>query len=523
MKSTQLISNEVAKVLSENDLYQSYKDTWRYLQESYLGGDEYRESGHLTRYQTETDSEYQARLASTPLDNHCNSIVSVYSSFLFRESPYRDLGSIKNNAAIEDFMRDCDYEGRSLDHFMKDLSVWVSVFGHAWMIVSKPNVGATTLADEIAMGNRPYLAMLTPLTVIDWEWTRKPTGQYVLSYFKYIEDVNGDVYTVKEWTQDLVKTTVVDSVKQTFVESPLIETNELGMIPAVICYNKRSGVRGIGVSDIKDIADQQRFIYNSKSEVDQSIRLNSHPSLVKTANTLAGIGAGSIIQVEESLDPGLKPYLLEFNGASIDSIYKGIAQAESMIDKLANTGAIRATESRSMSGVAMETEFQMLNARLSDKANSVELAEEQMWKIWTKYMNANWDGVVDYPNSFNIRDAQTDLEFYLNSITANIPSITLKKQTYRQIADLVVSDSEILTQINKEIDTMQTETFDMTQEDPNQMAPAMEETDQEDQGTEQEDEGFEIHIMIDPETADMQIVKTMEEHQALADKGWVHI
>ncbi len=519
MKATQLIANEVSKVLSENDLYQSYHVRWRYLLESYLGGDEYRENAHLIRYANETDGEYNARLSATPLDNHCQSVVSIYSSFLFREPPYRELGSIANSPVIDDFLKDCDHEGRTINHFMKDLSIWVSVFGHAWMMITKPNTGAITQADEIAQGARPYLSMMTPLVVIDWEWERKPSGKYELSYFKYIEDINGDVYTVKEWTQDLVKTTVVDSVKKTFVGDALVETNGLGTIPAIICYNKRSSVRGIGISDIKDIADQQRFIYNAKSEAQQSIMLNTHPSLVKTPNTVAGIGAGSIIHMDESMDPALKPYLLEFNGASIASIYQSIDQAESMIDKLANTGAIRATESRTMSGVAMETEFQMLNARLSDKANSIELAEETMWQLWAKYMNLTWDGVVNYPDSFNIRDGQTDLEFYLTTMTANVPSETFKKEIYRYIADLAVDDSETLTIINEEIQNSSMGMITVP-EMPEEEMPEMEEEDEE---MEDEEEGFEVHIMMDPTSSEMVIAKTPAEHEELAAQGWVHI
>ena len=451
-QATELIANEVAKVLSENDTYNSYKDRWRYLLESYIGGDEYRNAGHLIRYATESAAEYQSRLRSTPLDNHCQSVVSVYTSFLFKDTPYRKLDAIESNVFFNDFMRDCDFEGRTLDHFMKDLSIWASVFGHAWMMVIKPNVGAAPQADEFMVGARPYLTQLTPLVVIDWEWERLQTGKYELAYFKYIEDINGDVYTVKEWTQDTVKTSVVDSVKRTFVQAITIEENSLGFIPAVICYNKRSSVRGIGVSDIKDIADQQRFIYNAKSEAQQSIMLNTHPSLVKTANTLAGIGAGSIIQMDESMDPALKPYLLEFNGASIESIYKSIDQAETMIDKIANTGAIRSTESVRMSGVAQEQEFQMLNAKLSDKSHSIELAEEQMWQMWSVYQNVDYTGTIVYPNSFNIRDSKHDLEMIMNAATLMIPSDKFKKEMAKQVVDLIVEDEAQVKAIRDEID-----------------------------------------------------------------------
>jgi hypothetical protein len=183
----------------------------------------------------------------------------------------------------------------------------------------------------------------------------------------------------------------------------------------------------VGVSDITDIADQQRFIYNATSEVEASIRLNTHPSLVKTNETVAGIGAGSIIQMETNLDPGLKPYLLEFTGASIGSIYQSIQHAIDSIDKMANTGAVRATESRTLSGIAMETEFQLLGAKLSEKADNLELAEEQMWKIWADYMGYTWDGSIDYPGSFNIRDTSMEINQLQQAKSAATDAVVLRK------------------------------------------------------------------------------------------------
>ena len=409
MDVSQTISTEIAAVMSANRLYETYLPQWKYLLESYLGGQEYRSAGHLTRYQLETDAEYSARLRETPLDNSCQSIISVYNSFLFREEPKREFGSIEYLAELQAFLEDADFDGRNLDAFMKDVGTWSSVFGHAWIVLAKPNTGAVTMADEQAMGVRPYASLLTPMVVLDWTWSRHPSGRFELTYFKYLEDVNGDVRTVKEWTKETIRTTTVDLKNTLFIED-IYEVNGLGKIPAICAYNGRSTVRGIGVSDIADIADAQKFIYNATSEVAQSIRLDSHPSLVKTPETQAGIGAGSLIHMPENMDPGLKPYLLEFSGASVSSIYESISATIASIDKMANTGAVRATESRTMSGVAMETEFQLLNARLSEKADNLELAEEQMWKLWCEYMGYMWDGSIDYPGSFNMRDTSKEIE-----------------------------------------------------------------------------------------------------------------
>jgi glycerophosphoryl diester phosphodiesterase len=409
MNSIETLSSEVAALVGGNKIYDTYKATWKYLLESYVGGEEYRRAQHLTRYQLETEAEYNARLRATPLENHCASVISVYNSFLFREEPDREFGALEMLPELKEFCKDADMDGRSLDAFMKDVATWSSVFGHCWIMVSKPDVGAITRADEVAMGVRPYVSLLTPMVVLDWQWKRQPSGRYELAVLKYVEDINGDVRVIKEWTPETITTSTVDTQNDVIMEQ-LVEVNGLGKIPAVIAYNGRSVIRGIGVSDIADIADAQRFIYNATCECEQSIRLDSHPSLVKTPETQAGIGAGSLIHMPENLDPGLKPYLLEFSGASVDSIYTAIKHTIEAIDKMANTGAVRATEARTMSGVAMQTEFQLLNARLSEKADNLELAEEQMWKLWCEYMGYTWDGCIDYPGSFNIRDTQSEID-----------------------------------------------------------------------------------------------------------------
>jgi hypothetical protein len=408
MNITETLRSEIAALISGNHLYDTYYKRWKYLLESYIGGEEYRRAQNLVRYQLENNSEYQQRLNNTPLENHCASVISVYNSFLFRQEPTREYGSIENAPELKDFLRDCDFEGKSINQFMKDVSTWSSVFGHCWVFVTKPNIGAQNRAEEIQAGVRPYLSIINPIMVLDWDFRRQISGRYELVYIKYLEDINGDVRTVKKWYPDRIETTVVDLKKNETLDEQVVP-NGLGKIPCVLAYNKHSTFRGIGVSDISDIADAQRFIYNSTSEVQQAIAMDSHPSLVKTTETNAGVGPGSLIEMPDNLDPGLKPYALEFSGGNIDSIYKSIEHTISAIDKMANVGAVRATEAKTMSGVAMETEFQLLNAKLSEKADNLELAEEQMWKLWCEYQGYEWTGTIDYPGSFNIKDTATEI------------------------------------------------------------------------------------------------------------------
>jgi hypothetical protein len=404
----QTLLDDYTALASTHWLYMRNRDRWEFLYNSYAGGEEYRQAGYLTKYVLETPGEYNARLANTPLDNHCQSVIATYVSFMFRETPERELEDWEYMTDVEDFLKDCDMEGRSLDAFMKQVSIWSSVFGHSWVIMTKPFIGQQTAADEVAMGVRPYLNLLTPLTVSDWRWERQPNGHYELSYFKYVEEVVDKITIVKEWTRETIKTYEMDDVKKEAVLRDE-ELNMLGKIPCVLVYNQRGITKDLGVSDITDIADMQRQIYNLQSENEQAIRLDGHPSLVVPPTAQLGSGAGAIIQLTEGSDPGLNPYYLEAGGTSVGNIHNSIDKLVDAVERMSFTSGVRTTKTQTSSGVALETEFQLLNAKLAEKADQLELAEEQIWKLFGLYQGREWMGLVHYPDSFNIRDEQREI------------------------------------------------------------------------------------------------------------------
>lgn len=445
----QTLLEQYMQVISINNLYQRNQRRWDYLLNSYMGGIEYQRAQNLTKYVNETDNEYFARISATHYENHSKSVISTYISFLFRQQPQREFGTLALDPAVDQFMRDADLDGRSFDNFIKEVSVWSSVFGHCWVVVAKPNVGAVTRADELAQGARPYVSLLTPLTVFDWDWQRSASGKYTLSYFKYAEEANDTFSTVKEWTEDTITTYVVDH-KNKNVRSQTVETNQLGLIPCVLAYNHRSPVRGLGVSDISDIADASKFVYNLTSEVEQSVRINGHPALVKTASTEASAGAGAVIQIEENLDPGLKPYMLSVN-TDTNSIYAAITHTVSAIDKMANTGSIRGTVATQMSGIAQEQEFQLLNAKLSEKSDNLELTEEHIWTLFALYQGTTWTGHVTYPSSFNIKDTQGEInQLRIAKETATDPRVLMEID--RRILEWMGADVEAVLNPDTAVD-----------------------------------------------------------------------
>lgn len=444
------------QILLRNELYDNYAGRWEYYIRSYLGGEEYKGGRYLQEYNLELENEFEKRLQFTPLDNHCRNIVHIYSSFLFRVLPTRKLESLNDDPATQMFLDDADLEGRSFDALMREVQTYASVYGHCWLLLDKPNSNARTRAEELQQEIRPYMNIYTPENVMDWEWDRAASGKYYLKYLKIREFRSREKDVYRLWYLDRIDTV---ELQRMGAKAPvLIDSvpNPLNSIPAVCLYNQRSHDRGVGVSDLTDVADLQRAIYNELSEIEQLIRLSNHPSLVKTRDVDASAGAGAIIELPDNVDPALKPYILQPSGQNLDSVLKTIQTKIDAINRLTHVGAVRSTSERTVSGVALRTEFQLLNARLSEKAKLMELAEEQIWRYFALWQNKVFDGAIYYPESFDLRDWATDLEVLQQAKASNIKSDTFIKELDKQIARTVVDDDEALSKIDEEIEQQTT-------------------------------------------------------------------
>jgi len=395
--------------------YLTHFKRWEFLRNSYLGGYEYKMGEYLTKYQYESDSEYYRRIATTPYDNHVKAIVHIFNSFLYRQPIKRSFGSIGNMVELDNFLKDTDLEGRTFESFMRDVNTWSTVYGHCVVLMDKPQSVARTRAEELSQGIRPYASIYTPENVLDWEWKRQPSGVYDLTYLKLLEveqRANGmnARYYIREFTKDTI--TISEYRLDKKDQNEILEQmpNQLGKIPAVWVYANRSPVRGIGVSDVGDIADMCNAIFNELSEIEQTIRLSTSPSLVKTPEVDAAAGPGAIITVPNETDPNLRPYLLQPSGQSVDSILKSIDEKITSIDRMACMSGIRTAQTRQQSGIQAMTEYSMLDAKLTEKAKNLELAEEQMFRLWANWQDTEFDGEIEYPMAFHIRDKNLDMD-----------------------------------------------------------------------------------------------------------------
>ena len=125
-----------------------------------------------------------------------------------------------------------------------------------------------------------------------------------------------------------------------------------------------------------------------------------------------------------------------------------------MIMKMTHLEAVVGQKTIAKSGVALQTEFSMLNTRLGDKADSLERLEHKIWELFQMWTDVRADESfsVQYKKKFDLRDENNDLANYKLVREMGLPSETLNKELDKQIAMIVVKSGDVLDTIMNEID-----------------------------------------------------------------------
>jgi|TARA_R110000765_G_scaffold412008_4_gene511412 hypothetical protein len=451
---------DLDNILSTHPAYDEVSTQAQYLYRSYVGGQTYRAGQYLTHYIGEDQGpgdQYGKRLLATPLDNHVQTTIDIYRSFLFREAPSRELGSLAGNASVEDWLDDTDQAGQSMNSFLKTANDLALVVGNIWILVDKPIYKVQTRAEEEALGIRAYCATYTPDNVLNWEYERNLAGKMVLNHIKVKESDNSTQMVVTCWYPDYIVRYVVakdENGEPHVITSQEQFDNPLGYIPFVNHMPLRSPVQGVGYSLVADVADGQRYIYNLLSELETTIRISGHPTLVKTQATSAAAGAGAIIQMDNDMDPGLKPYLLQPTAAGVNGILDSIDKVVEGIHRMTHTAAVQATKNAPVSGTALMVERQLLNAKLTDIADTLQETEYKLWDIWFNWqaIEAPADFDITYSMNFDAKDQHSEVELYRKAIEV-APNAALVKYLQEDVARMLIDDPEdlniVLTDMNK--------------------------------------------------------------------------
>jgi hypothetical protein len=435
--------------------YRANIGRWRYFLNSYYGGSLYRDGNYLLQHPFESSANYRRRKETSYYYNYCGPIVDILVSHLFRKDAVREYGGIAQDPIFRAFQKDADMQGNSFRHFMREAQRLASIYGRVSIIVDKPRVATATRAEAMEQGIYPYVALVTPENLVDWSFVRLSTGRVVMDMAKIKE--GDDTYRI--WGRDgwELWDMTKDSPEPSLID---VSGHDIGAVPLVNLYNKQTGVAMHGISDLQDIADINRNIYYLCSDAREIIENTAFPMLAIPYTRSAGreekeVGPHNILQFDPEA-PNSKPYWLEAPHSSLSEIREWVRQDIGEIYRIARMGGVRATEDNPAprSGVALEQENQQLYSTLSEKADNIEQAENSILSLWARWEGMEFDGRIDYPDDFSVKDLERDIKSAIEALSASVGSKTFKREVQKKIAQSVLQkiDEETKAKIIGEID-----------------------------------------------------------------------
>ncbi len=420
--------------------YEEDVERYKFLNDSYLGGDRYRDGKYLSKRALESDDGFEKRMERSSYTNYCAPVVNTYTAYLMGGSITRELDF--SGDSFESFMNDVDGKKRSYHQFWNNASKLSSVNGLSLVIVDKPKSDAQTVAQEEMVDVRPYFSLYHPNTIYNYTSERRGYKN-VLTSLSILEDEEDGYLFVKIWYEDRWEyyKALGDGGKPELIDS---QKHRLGKIPAVFVINRDSGNEYDGISDISDIAELTRKLYRLDSDIEEIESMTAFPfleipeKLDKDGNQIK-IGTSNALTFDPEA-PNARASYIEPKHTSISVMLEDRKATLQDLEKISRLGGDITGNQRSVeSGAALEVRFQQLNALLKEKASYMRDAEIQAMELYALWQGTEFNGTISYPESFGIRDVTADMNNFLISIGV-VQSDTYRTEKAKELSSRLLKN-----------------------------------------------------------------------------------
>lgn len=276
-------------------------EAWEKIEAIIEGADEIRKKAakFLTKFPAEDDDEYKRRLQSAPWRPEFVDCIKTLSA-----KPFTKEVKLADDATdrMQDFAEDVDGRGNNLHVFAKDVFEGAVAMGAHGILVDFPSgQGARTVAEERAMGIRPYWVAIDADDILEIA-TEQRGGRRVVTILRIKESrLERDGFAQKR--VPLIREIRADGgsgvpgswrvwreEKKPGMEKPEWVLDKEGVmtldeVPFVlITTNDLEGDQYVK-PPLLDVADMQIELYNAMSKKEQAYTITASPML--TANGMA--------------------------------------------------------------------------------------------------------------------------------------------------------------------------------------------------------------------------------------------
>jgi hypothetical protein len=475
-------AKEIERLRSTHNVYKIYADQWETYLGAYEGGPDFANSNNIFRHFRENEQDFIDRAKRLHYINYCEQLVDFFTNFIFSETIDRNAGT-GDTSFYEDFCKNVDNKGNSIDEYMRLVSDEGQVFGMCYTLVDAPagpEGVVLTKQQEIDNKIRPYWTFIRPDEILDWLVDDFDNFQYakrrqVVSRL----DASNNIQVCEKYTEffvDQIRITEVDITDQTKPQLGVPQTvaNTVGKIPLYVHRHKRSKrYPYMGNSFIRDFAYNNREIMNLTSllqeflyrqcfnllakEVDSAIPLiSSQEGVIGTSNVIEyPKGATAPGYISPPADPA--KFIQEERQLIKSEMFSRAAQ-DAMSSIYNGEGA---------SGFSQAQSFSKTVPFISRRADVLEAAENALMALTMERVGKTWAGRVKYKDHYeitNVTDAMT--QFLMLTRDLSIPSETFDKTELKRFVKEFDGKlaPDVVDKINREIEAMDYEGWKNLQE-----------------------------------------------------------
>jgi len=345
---------------------------------------------HLFQMPLEDEKAYKNRLNRSTLYPALSETLSQMCGRVF----FDPINTVDVDEKIQqEFLPDVDLLGNNLDVFASQWFYAALAYGVSFVLVDYSHIQqAITLADEKALGARPYLIHIKPQAVLGIKYERI-NGQTRLTQFRYkefiilddgefatkqVEQINVyEIGRVRKFRQG------VDGGEHLLIEDIAMKINgkPLDFVPVIPFVTKNTGHHHFAEPPLMELAYLNIKHWQSQSDQDNILNTARVPLLARTGvsdDSAVKIG-GSIIDLPK--DGNL--FYVEHSGASIQAGQESLKELESQMRvagaKLLDKTVLAMTDSQAKDEQSKEISLLRLYANRFEDALDLTLEYVGKW------------------------------------------------------------------------------------------------------------------------------------------------
>lgn len=288
---------------------------------------------YLPQEPREDDEAWQARIDRSVLSPYTSRLIETAAGAVLRKPIH-----IEGDPYWSEVALDIDGIGSNINEYARRALVSSLTYGHSAILVDFPAAtGARNLAEERAMGRRPYFVhvdapqiwgwrkdstnRLTQIRIHDYEYRPlNEFGEEQVEVMRVIYPGRYDLYTLGQETV-------------TFEKS---DGFSLNTIPVVPIYSNRRGVL-ISQPGLLDIANLNITHYQRQSDLIHALHIAAMPTLVLEGYSQDSSEATIGVNYALGMEPGHKAYYVQSDATSFEAQMNELQSLEGQMSTLGIT------------------------------------------------------------------------------------------------------------------------------------------------------------------------------------------